>query len=335
MIKVAIAGSGRMSSIHAECYAQISEVEIVGFVGKGKERRQVLARRHHTRDYCSLAELLSSEDVDIVDVCLPTFLHKENVILAAETGVDILLEKPFALTLTEADAMIEAVKKNKVKLMVAHILRFWPEYMFAKKITETKELGKPICLAAHRLAYRPEWLPWFADPNQSGGAVIDLQIHDMDFIFWIFGMPRRTFSAGRKSEGGAWDQVLTTLEYSDKIASVEASYLMPSNYTFEHGYRIIFENGVIEYRSHRRGGVEKRGTAETTLAVYRQGSKKPEYLSLPKEDAFLSEIKYFVSCISNNCMPEIISVEEARSALLLVISAKKSIESGSIVDLTF
>ena len=174
MIKAAIMGAGFMGKMHAEVYRNLSKARLVAIADIDLEKAQLLADKYGTTAYSGLEELLNQEDIDAVDICLPTFLHKEYVIKAARLGKDILCEKPLALRVEDAEEMIGEAKKAKAKLMIAQVIRFWPEYVKLKKIYESGELGRLLSITLTRLASTPTyaWDNWLTDTQRSGGGVL-------------------------------------------------------------------------------------------------------------------------------------------------------------------
>jgi len=144
MIKIAIVGAGFIGEIHANAYKEIDGAEIVAVVDKSMEKGKKLAQNINAEYYEDLDNLLEIRDIDCVDICVPTFLHHDMVLKAAARNKHIFCEKPLALTLKDAEKMVGAVKDKETKSMVGHELRFWPEYVKAKEILESEELGKPL-----------------------------------------------------------------------------------------------------------------------------------------------------------------------------------------------
>jgi len=144
MVNIAIVGAGFIGKIHSDSYKQINNARVVAVVDKVKDKGSKLADEHGASYYSDINECLEKEDIDNVDICVPTFLHAELAIRAADAGKNVFCEKPMALSLDEADRMIEAVERNGVKGMVGHVIRFWPEYIKAKEIVDSGKLGKPL-----------------------------------------------------------------------------------------------------------------------------------------------------------------------------------------------
>ena len=123
-MRVGILGTGAMGSTHAAGWAA-TPAKIGGFVSTNAETAGELANRYGAKVYPNLDAMLA--DVDVVDICTPTHLHHLQVIRAAEAGKDIVCEKPLARTVPDAQAMIAACRRAGVKLLVAHVVRFFPE----------------------------------------------------------------------------------------------------------------------------------------------------------------------------------------------------------------
>lgn len=216
-IKIGILGAGYMGHTHARAYQQVKDVEIVGIADVNNAKAVSLAEKYNAKSYSNPDELIYREDVDVVDICLPTPFHHEYVVKAASNGKNILCEKPIALNLRQADAMINCVKKFKAKFMVAHTLRFWPEYVKARQIVRERILGKPLEISTTRLVGTPAWSEndWILNPEMSLGAAVDLNIHDVDFTTWVLGKPKSVFARGLKSHRGAYDHVILVLDYEE------------------------------------------------------------------------------------------------------------------------
>ena len=331
-IKVGLLGAGFIGTTHAQAYAAIEEAQLVAVADVKREAADRLAESCGARAYYDIEALLGDDEVEAVDVCLPTFLHERCVVSAAQRGKHVLCEKPIALALEQVDSMISAVREAGVIAMVAQVLRFWPQYVVIRDMFERGELGKPLMATATRLAEPPGWSGWFRDPNLSGGALVDLHIHDLDYIYSLFGRPRSVYSVGMASETGAWDYVVTSLDYGDKRAVAEASFLMPEGYPFQTIFRLLGTDGCAEYRFRVAGQVDRREEAETEFVLYRS-DQPPEYPAYPDKDGYEAEIEYFVNCVSQGKEPEIATLEEARTVLQIALAARESLETGQVVQL--
>jgi UDP-N-acetylglucosamine 3-dehydrogenase len=144
MVKFALVGAGFIAQSHASAIKQIKGSRIVAVADNIEEKGRKFALDCDSKYYKSIDLLLKDDEIDCVDICVPTFLHEEMVLKAAAAGKNILCEKPLALSVKEADNMIKAVKDNGVRAMVGHALRFWPEYAKIKEHIDSGVLGKPL-----------------------------------------------------------------------------------------------------------------------------------------------------------------------------------------------
>jgi predicted dehydrogenase len=244
----------------------------------------------------------------------------------------VLCEKPLALSLTDADRMLAAVQRAGTKAMVAQVIRFWPEYVALRQALEAGQIGQPRLATGARLASAPGWGAWFNDPAKSGGALFDLHIHDLDFVYSLFGRPRRVYAVGTRGATGGWDHVLTSLDYGDRKAVLEASYAFPAGFPFQMALRVTGDTGCVDFRLGGVAQVDERAAAQTQLLLYRAGAA-PERLPAPAEDGYTAEIRYFVDCLVAGRHPAVGTLAEARDVLTIVLAARQSLETGAVVEL--
>lgn len=338
MVKVGIIGAGFMGGMHAECYNNLPNAKLLAIADIDLTKAENLAKKYKVKAYQKPENLFKEEDIQIIDICLPTFLHKEYVIKAAEAGKNILCEKPIALTIKDADEMIEAASKAGVKFMIAQVIRFWPEYVKLKEIFDNKSLGKMTSISCVRLSQTPTWAwdKWLLDSKRSGGALVDLHIHDTDFLLYLLGKPISLLSVASKSSL-KYSHVFTTFLFSDDVvAFAEGGWDMPDNFSFTMGFTANFERGAVEFNSRY----------QKSLAIYRSG-EEVEYPEVKIElqasaetggnisdlGGYFSEIRYFVDCVENDRMPTLASGESVRDSLKIVLSELESIKSGRLIKL--
>lgn len=331
MIKVGLIGAGFMGRTHAQCYAALPNAELVAVADVRKENAKEVAKETGAKAFPNADALIANADVDMVDICLPTFLHAEYTIKAAQKGLHILCEKPIALNVKEAEAMLRAADKAKVKFMVAQVIRFWPEYMVLRDWIKTKKLGKLISLNCTRVSPRPTWgwQNWLNKAAKSGSALVDLHIHDVDFIRYILGDPIEVDAYGTQSKGG-WEHIFAVYTYPKKVsASAEGGWNFPASYPFKMAFSAVFAKGAIEFDSRC-----------AQLAVYPEDGE-PLYPEIPTIDldtgdrggnlsdiaGYFNEIQYFVNCLEKNEHPKIVTAVDARDSLALAMKELKIAEA--------
>ena len=235
-LRIGVIGTGFAGSTHARACIGLPGVQLTAIAAATVAEAEPLATELGARVAPDAAALCASEDVDLVVVASPTYLHAEHVIAAASARKHVFCEKPVARTLEDARAMVRACDDADVRLAIGHVVRFFPEYRRAKELLDAGVLGRAAVATLTRGT-----LPvgaaraWYLDPAKSGGVVLDLMLHDLDVLRWWFGEPAHVYGK-RMADGGALDYALATVRYDDRpIVQLEASWA-------EHaGFRTTFE----------------------------------------------------------------------------------------------
>ncbi|MCX7917972.1 MAG: Gfo/Idh/MocA family oxidoreductase, partial [bacterium] len=301
------------------------------------DKAKSLAIKFKTIPYFDPDQLINKEDVNLIDICLPTFLHKEYVIKAAEAGKDIICEKPIALTTEDADEMIKICEKNKVRFAIAQVLRFWPEYKYLKDIYDSGKYGKLLTITMRRVSPIPtwSWQDWFLDQEKSGGAVIDLHIHDTDFLLYLLNeKPKKIYSKISK-KNSLEVHIFTVFTFiNGLIAEVEGGFDFPPNFPFEMSYTAKFEKATVDFNSNK----------SPSLVVYEFSGKidKPTFQKIKAngiegniEDlgGYFYELRYFVDHIIHNKPFQIVTPQDAKNSLEIVLKERESAIRGGEISL--
>jgi UDP-N-acetylglucosamine 3-dehydrogenase len=330
MINLGIIGMGHIGRIHLEVARRVPNLRVWAVATSRPE-----AVRRSNPDlmlYPSYTELLGDRQLDAVVICLPTYLHEPCAIEAAERGFHVLCEKPMALDAAAALRMVKAADHNGRILMMAQVLRFWPHYVRIKELIASHAVGSVRWASAYRLAQYPPWADWFRDPAKSGGCLLDLQIHDVDFLHWILGHPHQVYTIGVRSTTKSWDHVFTTLSYPDVQATAEATYLMPNSWPFTTGIRVVGTKGAIEYFFRMGGNVEEREKATQNLRLYGQDGKVSEP-AVSNEDPYVAQLRHFAHCVSQREVSPICPPEESYRVMTVMAGCRKSVENRRVVEL--
>ena len=236
-----------MGAMHANCYKNIDGVELVAFADLRKEKAEELAVGTNATLYSEGKDLIANADVDIIDICLPTYLHAEYAMLAMEKVKYVFVEKPVALTLAEGKAMLAKSKETGAQVQVGQVIRFWDEYVVLKEIVESGKYGKVVNANFRRISPRPTWgwKNWLLDDTLSGGAGQDLHIHDVDYVLSLFGEPKKFYSV-KNQKGEKNSYVNTLMQYDDFVVGVEGTWDLPGSHPFEATFRVVFEKAVVE-----------------------------------------------------------------------------------------
>jgi predicted dehydrogenase len=334
MVTVAILGGGFMGGAHANNYAALGErVRVKTVYSRTEERARRVAELVGAEASTELEATIADPELDAVDVCLPTPLHRTVAERSLALGRHVFLEKPLALTLEDGEAIVRAAAASGRTLMVGLVLRFWPEYVELHRRVSAGELGRPFALAASRLSPPADWAGWYADVAQSGGPLVDLMVHDFDQANWLLGEPRSVYARAVASADPAYaDHVVAIVEYDGAQAVVEGSMALPASFPFSSLIRVNGTSGAAEY-AFRAAPAEEGGnigavdeSARGLRLHPRDG--EPELVLLDPVDPWGPEIEEFVSCLEQGRRPENGTPEQALLALRVALAARRSLESG-------
>ncbi|MDQ1913574.1 Gfo/Idh/MocA family oxidoreductase [Paenibacillus sp. GD4] len=323
MFRIGLVGAGTMGNTHQRAYRQLDDVTVAAVCDADMEKARRIADEWNAETYGSLAAMLNSANIDAVDICLPTDLHREAVELAAAYGKHVFCEKPIALTVEDASAMIAACKKADVTLMVGHVVRFFPEYRSAREQLQSGKLGKPGVVRTIRSGAFPKWSTWFGDYSRSGGPIIDLAIHDIDYLRWCFGPVRRVFSRTLNGERENFDHSLTLIRFeSGVMAHVEASWAYPQGAPFQTSLEVAGTKGMVLYDRDKSNSVVQFGGTASPAGVPESPLAKSPYAL---------ELEHFIHCVKNKEVP-LTSGEEALESLKIGLAAVQSARTNQPVD---
>lgn len=325
MIKVAIVGCGFMGRMHANVYGLLDNAKLVALVDRKPEKRATYSADFGVPAYETLHEMLEKHEIDAVDICLPTYEHKDAAVAVAQAGKHVFCEKPMAMDLGEAESMISACNHANVRLMIGHCIRFWPEYAYLKRLTDEGTLGKLLSVNLTRYGEFPFWSTdnWLADESKSGGGVLDMHIHDTDFAHYLLGDPSSVHAFGTVDDRGP-SHAFTTMTFpGGAVAHLEGGWNLPNHAPFKMAFRAVFERGA----AIMDGG---------PLTVYEQG-KEPTIPEFPKMEAagggnisdlggYFHELKYFVDCLQSGKPFEITTPESSRQSLATTLEEIRQIK---------
>ena len=329
MLKVGVIGLGNIGmDAHMKAYDKIKAnggAVIVEAVCDIEPSRLAEVAGRGFREYTSIDEMLKCEagKLDYIDICLPTYLHSEISIKAMEMGYNVLCEKPMALNPDDAKEMIDARNKTGKMLMIAYCNRFWEGAQYVKSVIESGKLGavRDAQFRREGADSRPDGRNhnrWFWDVNLSGGAMLDLHIHDVDMIRWMFGMPVAVSAVGAGyDEGVGYDAMSVNFMYPNSVfVNASCSWLLPQNKFNSRVVRVNFERGYIY--------IERTGGRQTALMV--EYGKEP--VELDKKmvgfDAYYNEIVYYADCLENGKAPVDSLPEESIDSVKIVMAEMKS-----------
>ncbi|MDA1192418.1 MAG: Gfo/Idh/MocA family oxidoreductase [Candidatus Poribacteria bacterium] len=335
MVRIGIIGIGFMGKTHYDAAQNVTGGKVTAICTRSEKKlsgdwsdiqgnfggRGGLVDLSAVKKYRNAQALLDDPDIDMVDICLPTSQHKSMTIAALNAGKHVLLEKPIAVELSDADEMVAAAEKSGRKFFVAQVLRFWPEFAYIKQSLDSGEYGEIVGGNFKRVISAPDWGgDSYGNVEQSGGPGIDLHIHDTDFVNHLLGMPDKVFATGILIKERFSQYVATQYIYEDRGLSITAQSgaLSMRGRPFEHGFDIYFKEATIQYNS---------SWGKPLCVVKKDGIIEPD-LPGTADAAFTGEIQYAVDTITHDGEPTLLSGLSARNSLELCWREVESIRTG-------
>lgn len=343
MVRIGIAGIGFMGMVHYLSYQKVRGATVVAIAEPDPQRRAGdwtgiqgnFGPRGEQMDlsgvaaYASLDEMLADESIDLVDLTLPPAAHAPATLAALKAGKAVFCEKPMALAAADAKRMQQAATRAGLPLLIGHVLPFFPEYAWARKVIASGKYGKLLGGAFKRVVSEPTWLKNFWDPDQVGGPMYDLHVHDAHFIRLLFGMPKCVTTTGR--ERNSLPQFWHSQFAFDSGAVVEATSgtIDQQGRSFQHGFEIHLERATLAFDFAVLGG-EGRYLCPPTL-IENRGAKPAKLTGGDPMDAFEAELREVVQCVRTGSPSEVLSGELALDAMLLCQRQAESLRSGKTV----
>ncbi|HBE14161.1 MAG TPA: gfo/Idh/MocA family oxidoreductase [Clostridiales bacterium] len=271
--------------------------------------------------YTDMDEMLEKEELDMVSIILPTYLHCEATLKCLAKGLHVFCEKPMALNPDDCTKMIEAAKKTGKYLMIGQCLRFWHEYVALKDLVNSGKFGKPLSAYFFRGGSTPLWSyqNWLLKEELGGGALFDQHVHDIDMIQYLFGMPKAVSSRGvRFYEGSGYDAVTTNYIYDQNlVVNAQDDWFLATD-SFEMIYRVNFEGGTAFMDAHGFRFTTRDGEDVT-----------PTFTDSDK--GYYHEILYFAGLIENQKENTINPPESSRDTIRILMAEKESCDQGGAV----
>lgn len=316
MIRIGIIGFGGMGRVHFDAYQKIDGAKVVAIADVDPSR----THKEGLKGYSDYRELLADQDIDAVDVCTATPLHAEICTAALRAGKHVVCEKPMARTQADADAIVAAAEASGKFFMVAQCMRFWPEWSYLKQSRDDGRFGKLLSANFRRTT---SGIPgWFRDGKISGGAILDLHVHDVDFVYWLCGMPKAVLSRGYKGHTGEIDHVFTQYLYDDvPMVTAEGGWAMADKFPFAMVYTANFERATVTSDSSQQPMLKLFHNGEMTTPETQPGM------------GYEHELRYFIDCIKNNRRPTTATARDGAATFKVIQAENESIRSGKIVSL--
>ena len=315
MIRVGILGTG-FGRTHAEIYKGLEGVEIVGIYGRNIKKLEEIKESLAIKTTNDIDELIEDPSIDLIDICLPTHLHKKYVVKALNNKKHVFCETPVAYTLAEAEEMKKSSKENNRELYVDLFYKFSDPHRIAIDMIQSEKLGKPLVVRVYQKT-PPYWGDMTLDK-----IVQDFMLHNFDFLNEIIGEPNEVIATGIERENS---HAFVHLKYEEAIASVESSTLLPEKFSFTIGFHIICELGTLTFDG-RFGEI-----TEQKMMLY--DNDTIETIPLPSNDDYEEAIKYMLDAINNGNDSSMLSIKESIKSLKVALAVKESLRINNIVTL--
>lgn len=334
-IGIGIIGGGGISHVHLTALAAREDAQIVGVADIVEERARQQAERYGAeRAVVNYRDLLADGRVDAVVVCLPTFLHAEATIAAAQAGKHILCEKPIALTLADAQAMIDAAAQAGVHLMIAFVRRFCAEWLRLRQAIQEGVIGRPVIWRGANASSGPAQR-WFHDAEKGGGPFVDGCIHDFDFALYTFGRPAEAYASLKtfKADSTSLDTgtALVRFESGDELMR-SWSWGLPGYGSGCHGdslHDVIGPRGTILWT----GKFDEATGLDALIHCDEQGREhRLEYKHESGQDWFNAQMDHFLTCVREDRTPGVTG-EDGREALKVSLAVLESARTGRPVKI--
>lgn len=344
MIKVGLAGIGFMGWIHYLAYQKVRGVKIAAICSRDQKKlagdwRGIQGNFGPPGEkidtsgmvkYSKIDELIDDSDIDLIDNCLPPHLHADVSIRALRAGKHVFVEKPMALTAADCKRMVAVAEKSGKQVLVGHVLPYFPEYAYARKVIDSGKYGKVIGGSFKRVISDPLWIKDFYDADRVGGPLVDLHVHDAHFIRLLFGMPKAVISQGRMRDESV-EYCNTLFQFADPELTVSATsgVINQQGRPFTHAYEIHLEKATLQFDF----AAFSDGAELAPLKVLTNTGKvlRPNLGDGDPVRGFEAEIKEVARSIKAGKPSPILSGELARDAIVLCHKQADSVKRGRLV----
>ena len=315
-LRVGLIGIGGMGGCHYGNYKDVKGASLVAVADVRVDMAKEKTAGTGIAVYADYKEMIEKENLDMVDICTPSYMHKDMAIYCLSKGLHVLCEKPMTINKEDAEEVVKAANATDKYFMAAHVVRFMAPYAYLREIIKSGEMGRLLRLDMKRISSIPvwSWEDWMRDEKRSGGVITDLSIHDIDYVQSILGMPDKISCVhhGLKNNN---DFSVTEMVYGDTIVSCEGTWYN-AGIPFHATYLAVFENGYVESTDK----IYKNGVAINS------DEKKAEALDLGinigNDNGYLNEIQYFVDCVNNGVSPDFVPPESSCNTMKLVDAIK-------------
>ena len=333
MFQIAIIGPGSIARTYAEALKDSKKVKIAAVAGRDTEKGRAMAAEYGGPYYTDQDEMYETQHLDAVLICTPTFTHEEIVRRAIAHKVHVMCEKPFVLDADIAERLFAEAKEAAVRIMVMHVVRFWPEYAKIKEMIQSGELGEIKNVYLNRLSSHPTWATWHRDPKKSGGGLYDLHIHDVDFMYHVFGDVESVYAVGKQEASGCFNNVSTVMRFKSGVSAVVEGFMdITGQFGFTTNVRVNGSEASVEMLNKAVYLAEGQTGKANKLAIYRKDSH-PELVNVEKYDPYAREVEYFADCVQTAAETAMVAESDVVQVLNILAAIRRSLEEERVVHL--
>ena len=280
---------------------------------EGMEKAEYDFSKYHL--YSNVDDMLANEELDLVNVVVPTYEHSTVACKVMNKGINCLSEKPMAISLSQCQLMLDTAKKNNVRLMIGQCLRFWGEWVVLKDFITSGKLGAPLGGYFYRNGGTPT-KDWYLCREKGGGGLFDQHIHDVDMINYLYGVPKAVSTVGRiVIPGSGYDMCATNYIYDERYCVHSENNWVNYQGGFRHGFRADFEEGTLLFENEKLQAF-KKDYSEIIL---------PE---VPQLGGHYPEIKYFAEIIESGAENTINPPESSMDTIRMALAEAQSADLG-------
>ena len=335
--KIAVLGLGMMGNTHIASWLQREDAQIVAVSDPNPKRLSGEVRAEGNidllseggfdlskiRTYTDFSDAIIDPEVEAVDICLPTLFHVDAAKLCAAEKKPFLLEKPVARTSEGVREILKAAETQGVLGMPALCLRFWPEWSWLRDTIKQGTYGKVLAARFERIGACPGGR-FYHNGELCGGALLDLHIHDTDFVLHCFGPPQAVTSFGYPRMSGEIDHVVTHYHYEDiPLVVAEGGWQPKNDLPFRMRYMVTFENATVEYDLN----------ADTTLTLYREGHD-PEPILVGEQNGYDLQIAEFMQSLKEGTEPPTATLASSLISATIAEAERASIAQGRRIEIS-
>lgn len=325
MLRIGLIGCGGIGAVHARCwFAMKDRVTLAAIADFDTQKAKELATGCGATVYNDAVEMMKREKLDVVDVCLPTFLHAKYVTEAMNYTKRIIVEKPICLKEDEAQKLTDAQKHWGATVLVGHVLRFFDSYKYLSCLVREGTYGKIKEGYFYRVSGKPVWVKDYDNADKTGGMPIDLHIHDVDFIRHIMGGdPCDIYSTVMRDDRGVTNHIQSTYVYKDAVITSESAWNYPTSMMLKSGCRVLLEKAAVTISDEGIVTVYPEGS-ESYIPSLGEKDIVDSGINLSDISGFHKELSCFVDYFEGKRNDGVVTLADAVGAFRLVNKELKS-----------